>query len=63
VIAFEQYLATSAGTHHAMAQVFEARGIVSGPQEEEDGGGEDEGVECLACGLFSLCLRPSALEG
>jgi hypothetical protein len=45
VIAFEQYLAASAGTHHAMAEVFEARGIVSGAHEEEDGGGQDEGVD------------------
>jgi hypothetical protein len=25
VVAFEQYLAASAGAHHAMSQVFEAR--------------------------------------
>jgi hypothetical protein len=48
VIAFEQYLAASASAHHAMAQVFEAGGIVSGAHEEEDGGGEDEGVEYSA---------------
>jgi len=45
VIAFEQYLAATAGAHHAVTQVFEARGIVPGAHEEEDGGGEDEGVE------------------
>jgi hypothetical protein len=33
VIAFEQYLAASAGAHHAMAQVFEACGIVAGAHE------------------------------
>jgi hypothetical protein len=39
VIAFKQDLATSAGAHHAMAEVFEARGLVAGAHEEEDGGG------------------------
>jgi hypothetical protein len=45
VIAFQQDLAASAGAHHAMAEVFEARGIVAGAHEEEDGRAEDEGVE------------------
>jgi hypothetical protein len=67
VIAFEQYLAASAGTHHAMAQVFEARGIVSGAHEKEDGGGEDESVEQAAAGPFrrgpNLCLGALALSG
>jgi hypothetical protein len=66
VIAFEQHLAASASAHHAMAQVFEARGIVSGSHEEEDGGGEDEGVE-QAGGLSKhgakRCLRAFALSG
>jgi hypothetical protein len=50
VIAFEQDLAASARAHHAMAQVFETRGIVSRAHEEEDGGDEDEGVEDAAAG-------------
>jgi hypothetical protein len=28
-----------------MAEIFEARGIVSGAHEEEDGGAEDGGME------------------
>jgi hypothetical protein len=35
VIAFEEDLATSAGTHHAMAEIFEAGGVVSGAHKEE----------------------------
>jgi hypothetical protein len=48
VIAFEQYLAASAGTHHAMAQVFEARGIVSGAHEHNYGDGERGGLQAAA---------------
>jgi hypothetical protein len=48
VIAFEQYLAASASAHHAMAQVFEARAVFAGAHEEENGGGEDEGMEQVA---------------
>jgi len=48
VIAFQQDLAASAGAHHAMAEVFETRGIVSGAHEKEDSGGEDEGMEYSA---------------
>src|ERR1019366_488620 len=48
VIAFEQHLAASAGAHHAMAEVFEARGIVSGSHEEEDGGDERAGLQAAA---------------
>ena len=39
VIAFEQDLTASAGAHHAMTEVFEARIGVSGTHEEEYGGG------------------------
>jgi hypothetical protein len=48
VIAFKQYLAASAGTHHAMAQVFEARGIVSGAHEHNHGDGEGGGLQPAA---------------
>jgi hypothetical protein len=51
VIAFEQYLTASAGAYHAMAQAFEARGIVSGAHEEEDGGGEGQSVKGPAEGF------------
>jgi hypothetical protein len=50
VIAFEQDLAASAGAHHAVAEVFEASVGVSRAHEEEDSGGEDEGVEQAAEG-------------
>jgi hypothetical protein len=50
VIAFQQDLAASAGAHHAMPQVLEARGIVAGSQKKKDGGGEDEYLECAANG-------------
>ena len=49
MIAFEQDLAASAGAHHAMAKIVEAGvGGWAGAHEEEDGGGEDEGVEDAA---------------
>jgi hypothetical protein len=51
MIAFEQYLAASASAHHAVTQVFEASGIVSGAHEEEDCGSEDDGVEHAATGF------------
>jgi hypothetical protein len=35
VVAFQQDLAASAGAHHAMAQIFEARGVVAGAHEED----------------------------
>jgi hypothetical protein len=31
-----------------MAQVFEARAVFAGAHEEENGGGEDEGMEQVA---------------
>jgi hypothetical protein len=50
-----------------MAEVFEARGIVSGAHEEEDGRAEDEGVEGAAGGSLRSrpirCFRPPALSG
>jgi hypothetical protein len=46
VIAFEQDLAASAGAHHAMTEIFEAGvGAWACADEEEDGGGEDQGLE------------------
>src|SRR5271166_4420166 len=36
VIAFQQDLAASAGAHHAVAEVFEAGGVVSGAHENND---------------------------
>ena len=44
VVAFEQDLSAAAGAHHAVAEVFESGVGVSGTKEDEDGGGEDEGV-------------------
>jgi len=37
VIAFQQDLAASASAHHAMAQIFEARGIVARAHENNHG--------------------------
>jgi len=50
VVAFEQDLAASAGTHHAMAEVFEAGVGIAGADQDQDDGGEDEGLEGTTCG-------------
>jgi hypothetical protein len=58
MIAFEEHLAASTGAHHAMAEVFEAGGVVSGAHEEEDGGGEDEGLEKTAGAFLGAMSSP-----
>jgi hypothetical protein len=48
VIAFEENLVATADAHHLVADFGEAGGGVSGAEEGEDGGAEQEGLDDLA---------------
>jgi hypothetical protein len=48
VVAFQKNLFAAADAHHLVADFVEARGGIAGAEKDEDGGGQDDTLNCLA---------------